>query len=173
MYPTPHPAPNPPLPTPRSQSDPPFARIVLAQLEGSGRGALGAYNQTDYETLSGLLQAEPVRDGDEWLAKLMRKNSLLGGWCLGVGYGVVCRVWAAGPCRVACKVDAEEQPAGCGVWGLGCGVWGPGRVGGVVGRSQGQPTAYPTVWVRLGGRKRSGALLQPSHTFQQPKRTLA
>lgn len=55
-------------------------RVVLAQLEGSGRGALGAYNSEDYTTLSDFLSSEPLRDGDEWLAKLMNKSSLLGGW---------------------------------------------------------------------------------------------
>lgn len=54
-------------------------RIILAQLQGSGRGGLGSYNASDYEQLNSLLQTEPLgSDGDAWIEKLMAKNSLLG-----------------------------------------------------------------------------------------------
>ncbi|KAG2490788.1 hypothetical protein HYH03_010710 [Edaphochlamys debaryana] len=54
------------------------ARVVLAQLEGSGRGALGAYDSASATDLHHFLQNVPMKDGDDWLAQLMRKNSTLG-----------------------------------------------------------------------------------------------
>ena len=62
----------PPLPAP------PPRRIILAQLEGSGRGALGSYNSEAYVQLSDFLESEPLKDGDAWVARLMRCNSMLG-----------------------------------------------------------------------------------------------
>ncbi|GAX77107.1 hypothetical protein CEUSTIGMA_g4553.t1 [Chlamydomonas eustigma] len=53
-------------------------RIILAQLEGSGRGSLASYNQEAYNDLVSFLQSEPLKDGDEWIQKLMLKNSMLG-----------------------------------------------------------------------------------------------
>ncbi len=53
-------------------------RIVLAQLEGSGRGSLAAYNKQSYDDLSAFLQNERMVDCDEWLQALLRKNSGLG-----------------------------------------------------------------------------------------------
>jgi hypothetical protein len=53
-------------------------RIVLAQLEGSGRGGLASYNTDSYRDLSVHLQEEPMRDGDAWLEHLLRKNEMLG-----------------------------------------------------------------------------------------------
>jgi hypothetical protein len=50
------------------------AKIVLAQLEGSGRGALGAYNSTAYAVLSTQLQDVPLRNAEAWLADLMAKD---------------------------------------------------------------------------------------------------
>lgn len=49
----------------------------MAQLEGSGRGALGSYNSSAYEELTSFLAEEPLRDGDAWVAKLMRRNGML------------------------------------------------------------------------------------------------
>ncbi|GLI67305.1 hypothetical protein VaNZ11_011491 [Volvox africanus] len=54
------------------------ARIVLAQLEGSGRGALGAYDSQAATDLHNFLQNVAMKDGDEWLAQLMRQNTSLG-----------------------------------------------------------------------------------------------
>ncbi|KAG2442254.1 hypothetical protein HYH02_009738 [Chlamydomonas schloesseri] len=54
------------------------ARVVLAQLEGSGRGALGAYDSQAAGDLHHFLQNVPLKDGDAWLTQLMRKNSSLG-----------------------------------------------------------------------------------------------
>ncbi len=54
--------------------------MVLAQLEGSGRRALGAYDATAASDLHHFLQDVPMRDGDEWLAQLMRQNTSLGGF---------------------------------------------------------------------------------------------
>ncbi|KXZ54766.1 hypothetical protein GPECTOR_4g836 [Gonium pectorale] len=54
------------------------ARIVLAQLEGSGRGALGAYDSQAAADLHHFLQDVPLKDGDEWLAQLMKRNTSLG-----------------------------------------------------------------------------------------------
>lgn len=53
-------------------------RVILAQLEGSGRGALAAYNQEQYSTLFSHLQDTPVSDPDQWLEQLMRKDKALG-----------------------------------------------------------------------------------------------
>lgn len=51
---------------------------VLAQMEGSGRGALGSYNADQYAVLMEHLEAFPMRDGDDWLEALMIKNKMLG-----------------------------------------------------------------------------------------------
>lgn len=53
------------------------ARVVLAQLEGSGRGALGSYNATAYADLHSFLTDVPLKNGDEWLGQLMTRNSML------------------------------------------------------------------------------------------------
>mmetsp|Transcript_20598 Transcript_20598/g.51885 ORF Transcript_20598/g.51885 Transcript_20598/m.51885 type:complete len:174 (-) Transcript_20598:1046-1567(-) len=53
-------------------------RVVMAQLEGSGRGALGSYNAEYYQMLADHLQEVPMKNGDEWLESLMLKNQLLG-----------------------------------------------------------------------------------------------
>ncbi|CAK0787479.1 hypothetical protein CVIRNUC_010699 [Coccomyxa viridis] len=53
------------------------ARIVLAQLEGSGRGSLASYNAEAYDALTTMLQDEPMRDGDAWLEKLLTRNEML------------------------------------------------------------------------------------------------
>lgn len=50
----------------------------MAQLEGSGRGALGSYNAEYYQMLADHLQEVPMKNGDEWLESLMLKNQLLG-----------------------------------------------------------------------------------------------
>ncbi|KAK3253966.1 hypothetical protein CYMTET_36804 [Cymbomonas tetramitiformis] len=54
------------------------ARVVLAQLEGSGRGALGAYDAESYEVLSNFLLDNPIQDCDKWCSELMNKNSKIG-----------------------------------------------------------------------------------------------
>lgn len=51
---------------------------MLAQLEGSGRGALGAYNQGGYAALSALLAELPMREGDAWLRELLRRDRTMG-----------------------------------------------------------------------------------------------
>ena len=53
-------------------------RIILAQLSGSGRGVLGAYDARSFEDLSRFAREVPLTDGDAWLAQLMRENSGLG-----------------------------------------------------------------------------------------------
>lgn len=50
---------------------------MLAQLEGSGRGALGSYNAEAYQALADALQ-QGVKDGDQWVAALMRRNNSVG-----------------------------------------------------------------------------------------------
>ncbi len=55
-----------------------LCRIVLAQLEGSGRGSLASYNAEAYDALTTMLQDEPMRDGDAWLEKLLTRNEMLG-----------------------------------------------------------------------------------------------
>ena len=53
-------------------------RIVLAQLEGSGRGSLASYNAAAYKDLTSFLEANPVRDSEAWLSELLKKNEMLG-----------------------------------------------------------------------------------------------
>ena len=53
-------------------------RIVKAQLGGSGRDSLGSYNAKGSQDLQDLLDEMPLKDGDAWIAALMRKNELLG-----------------------------------------------------------------------------------------------
>jgi hypothetical protein len=66
-------------------------RIVLAQLEGSGRGALGAYNATQHAVLSAQLSDVSLRDADAWLADLMRKDKGTGALkCAGGARACVC-----------------------------------------------------------------------------------
>lgn len=55
-------------------------RVILAQLEGSGRGALAAYNQEQYTTLFNHLHDVPLNEPDRWLEQLMRKDKALGTW---------------------------------------------------------------------------------------------
>ena len=55
-----------------------LCRIVLAQLEGSGRGSLASYNAESYDALTTMLHEEPMKDGDAWLEKLLQKNEMLG-----------------------------------------------------------------------------------------------
>lgn len=52
------------------------ARAILAQLEGSGRGDLSAFNHDQFLSIRDLLVEMPMRDGDEWLAELSRRNKL-------------------------------------------------------------------------------------------------
>ena len=56
----------------------PQCRVVLAQLEGSGRGSLASYNAESYDALTAMLHEEPMRDGDAWVEKLLHKNEMLG-----------------------------------------------------------------------------------------------
>ena len=53
-------------------------RIVLSQLEGSGRGSLGAYNAGSWQDLHDHLHNVPMKDGEKWLAELCAKNEMLG-----------------------------------------------------------------------------------------------
>jgi hypothetical protein len=53
-------------------------RVILAQLEGSGRGALGSYNSDQFQLLRDLLEAVPFKDGDEWLEHLLKQDRMLG-----------------------------------------------------------------------------------------------
>jgi hypothetical protein len=55
-----------------------FHRIVLAQLEGSGRGSLASMNPRSYDDLVKLIQDHPMTDGDGWLKLLLAKNEMLG-----------------------------------------------------------------------------------------------
>jgi hypothetical protein len=59
-------------------STPSQRRIIMAQMEGSGRGALGAYNASGYNALLEFIEENPMRNGDAWLQKLMLKDPLLG-----------------------------------------------------------------------------------------------
>ena len=57
---------------------PPCRRVVLSQLAGRGRGDIGSYNAEQYAALMELLEEKPMKDGDEWLSTMMRKNKMLG-----------------------------------------------------------------------------------------------
>ena len=61
---------------------------MLAQLEGSGRGALGSYNAQAYTDLSSFVQENPLKDGDEWLGLLMKRNEMLGAQPAAQGLGL-------------------------------------------------------------------------------------
>ena len=49
------------------------------QLQGSGRGNLAAYNPESWTDLTQYMEEHPIRDGDKWLAGLVKKNQMLGG----------------------------------------------------------------------------------------------
>lgn len=55
-----------------------LSRIVQAQLGGSGRDSLGSYNAKGSQDIQTLLEEMPLKDGDAWIAALMRRNELLG-----------------------------------------------------------------------------------------------
>ena len=55
-----------------------LCRVVMSQLSGTGRGELGSYNSEQYADLKGLLEELPMKDGDEWLSTMMRRNKMLG-----------------------------------------------------------------------------------------------
>ena len=59
-----------------SQDNPGFRIRIIHHC--SGRGALGSYNAEAYDALQTFMLEEPLKDGDEWVAKLMRKNKMLG-----------------------------------------------------------------------------------------------
>lgn len=52
-------------------------KVVLAQLEGSGRGALASMNPRSYQTLQQMLIDKPMKDGDEWLRCLLQRDEML------------------------------------------------------------------------------------------------
>lgn len=49
----------------------------MAQLEGSGQGAIGSYDAQGYGDLVKFLEDNPLKDGDIWLSLLLRKNEML------------------------------------------------------------------------------------------------
>ncbi|KAL0031954.1 hypothetical protein WJX79_008348 [Trebouxia sp. C0005] len=52
-------------------------KVVLSQLAGRGRGEIGAYNTEHYSLLMTMLEEKPMKDGDEWLSTMMRKDKML------------------------------------------------------------------------------------------------
>eukprot|EP00208_Stichococcus_sp_RCC1054_P006320 CAMPEP_0206142904 /NCGR_PEP_ID=MMETSP1473-20131121/18599_1 /ASSEMBLY_ACC=CAM_ASM_001109 /TAXON_ID=1461547 /ORGANISM="Stichococcus sp, Strain RCC1054" /LENGTH=128 /DNA_ID=CAMNT_0053538073 /DNA_START=326 /DNA_END=708 /DNA_ORIENTATION=+ len=52
-------------------------KVVLAQLESSGRGALASMNPEAYKTLTEMLEAHPMKDGDEWIQMLLKRNEMM------------------------------------------------------------------------------------------------
>ena len=62
----------------------------MAQLEGDGRGSLGAFNAQAYTDLMEFVQANPLKDGDAWLQKLLDKNEMLGGFPTDVQAATAC-----------------------------------------------------------------------------------
>lgn len=81
----------------------------MAQLEGSGRGSLGAYDASGYEDLAFMLHNEPMKDGDVWLLKLMQKNYNVGaalarGPCMRIAAGRArCDLAARYPCVTSAR----------------------------------------------------------------------
>lgn len=54
-------------------------KIVMAQMEGVGRGDLGSYGGESYVTLRDFARERPLRsNADEWVAELMRRDEMLG-----------------------------------------------------------------------------------------------
>jgi hypothetical protein len=48
-------------------------------MEGDGRGSLGSFNASGYTTLTKFIETNPLRSAsDEWLAKLMIEDEMLG-----------------------------------------------------------------------------------------------
>ena len=58
-------------------------KIVMAQMEGLGRGDLGAYDPHGYASLQRFVEKHPLTrtNVDVWLKMLMEENDLLGRWC--------------------------------------------------------------------------------------------
>lgn len=54
------------------------AQIILAQLEGNGRGSLGSYNTDAYEAIEYMLLNVPLKDGEAWCAELLKRNRWAG-----------------------------------------------------------------------------------------------
>ena len=54
---------------------------MLAQLEGSGRGAIGSYNAEAYQDLTDFLHTQNMENPTDWLALLLRRNEMLGELC--------------------------------------------------------------------------------------------
>lgn len=54
-------------------------KIIMAQLQGDGRGDLGSFGGAQYNTLTRFLTEQPLgkMDSDEWLGKLMQEDELL------------------------------------------------------------------------------------------------
>ena len=52
-------------------------RIVMSQLEGIGRGDLGSYNSEQMTALAAFVAANPIKDGDDWVSRLMAENQML------------------------------------------------------------------------------------------------
>lgn len=52
-------------------------KVVLAQLEGSGRGALASMNPRSFETLQQMLLEIPMKDGDAWMKTLLQRDEML------------------------------------------------------------------------------------------------
>jgi hypothetical protein len=79
-------------------------KIIMAQMQGSGRGSLGAYNAEGYARLAAFLEAQPLRNGDEWVARLMEADEMLGErrcWVQRPGLGLMRRVNSATLCASA------------------------------------------------------------------------
>ncbi|KAK9832270.1 hypothetical protein WJX74_005007 [Apatococcus lobatus] len=53
------------------------ARVVQAQLEPTAAAGYASYNAAHYTDLMHHLHEYPIKDGNEWLARLMRKNQML------------------------------------------------------------------------------------------------
>ncbi|GMH45636.1 hypothetical protein BSKO_13593 [Bryopsis sp. KO-2023] len=52
-------------------------RGIMAQLEGSGRGALASYDAKGYSDLENAIPDLNSMDCDKWIAKLMKKNKMM------------------------------------------------------------------------------------------------
>jgi hypothetical protein len=106
----------PPHPTPpRSLAahGPRRPRIILAQLEGSGQGAKASYNRELYNELSTFLEKEPMTDSEEWIGKLMSRNSELGEQLGSAGVNVKCLQGRARRRQRAAHPRCGSPPSPC------------------------------------------------------------
>ena len=102
-----HPSPPRPRLKPCPPARPPWRG---AQMSGSGRGNLGAYNSEGYARLRRLLEEVPFRDGDAWLETLMQEDPALGAPRGRAGRPALIAAAAVAPARPPAGGGGGRQP---------------------------------------------------------------